>query len=116
VARTGVAYRLNDGSGLQAFAVVVSRSPLPPYCEWKKAHGSPPWGSGLSSQPGAVWWHDGQGLVALTADDPTGERGKDAPIRGGGSAIADLAAWLGAIPGIEAVAVKAFPVPPGEGD
>jgi hypothetical protein len=112
--KTGRVYRLVDGSGLQAFALVVSRRPLPSYCEWKREHGSPPWRGGLSSQPGVVWWHDGQWLLALTADDPTGGRGKDAPIRGGGSAVADLAAWLGAIPGIEAVAVKAFPVPPVE--
>src|SRR5262249_34180679 len=29
------AYRLTDGSGLQAFALVVSRAPLPSYREWK---------------------------------------------------------------------------------
>ena len=59
-----------------------------------------------------VWWHDGQWLVALTADDPSGQRGKDAPIRGGGEVVAELAGWLGAIPGIQAVAVKAFSVSP----
>jgi hypothetical protein len=114
-AKTKVVYRLDNGSGLQAFALVVSRDPLPPYREWEKAQGPPPWRRGLSSPPGVVWWHDGQWLAALTADDPTGRRGKDAPIRGDGSVVAELAAWLGARQGIEAVAVKAFPVPPASG-
>jgi hypothetical protein len=114
-AKTKVAYRLNNGSGLQAFAIVVSHGPLPPYREWEKEHGSPPWQKGLSSPPGVVWWHDGQWLAPLTADDPSGRRGKDAPIRGGGAAVADLADWLGAIPGVEAIAVKAFLVPPAGG-
>ena len=29
-------YRLSEGAGLQAFALVVSRQPLPSYREWKK--------------------------------------------------------------------------------
>jgi hypothetical protein len=111
-AKSEVIYRLEDGSGLQAFALVVSRAPLPPYSEWKKAHGPVPWKKESSSPAGVVWWHDGQWLTPLSLDDPTGQRGKDAPVRGGGSPVADLAAWLRAIKGVDAVAVKAFPVPP----
>ena len=69
----------------------------------------------MSSQPDVVWWHDGRWLVSLTADDPSGQRGPGATIRGGGETIARLADWLGAIPGVEAVTVKAFPVPPASG-
>jgi len=111
-AKTSVVYRLDNGSGLQAFAVVVSRTPLPPYREWRKQHGIAPWKKGSSSPAGVVWLDDGQSLTPLTAGDPTGTRGKDALIRGGGSPVAELAAWLRAIPGVDAVAVKAFPVPP----
>jgi hypothetical protein len=113
--QTWAVYRLDNGPGLQAFALVASRAPLPPYREWRQAHGPPPWRGGLSGQPGVVWWHDGQWLTPLTADDPSGRRGKAATIRGGGDVVAELAEWLGAVPGIEAVAVKAFPVPPASG-
>jgi hypothetical protein len=35
---------LTDGVGFQAFVLVVSRKPLPPYSEWKKARlGNLPW-------------------------------------------------------------------------
>jgi hypothetical protein len=110
--KTDKVYRLEDGAGLHAFALVVSRAPLPPYEKWKNQHGTPTWNKGASSPAGVVWWHDGQSLAPLTSSDPTGTRGKDAPIRGGGNAVAILAAWLRGIPGVDAVAVKAFPVPP----
>jgi len=110
-AKTEVVYRLNDGAGLHAFALVASRTPLPPYREWKKQHGAAPWKKGSASPPGVVWSYDGAWLAPLTAGDPTGTRGKDAPIRGG-SPVGNLAEWLRAVPGVDAVAVKAFPVPP----
>jgi Protein kinase domain len=104
-------YRLNDGFGLHAFALVVSKAPLPSYRDWKSRHGTPPWGKGLSASPGIVWSDDGRQLAALTVDRANGERGAGATIRGGGAAVAELAAWLRAIPGIDVVVVKAFPVP-----
>ena len=104
-------YRLNDGSGLLAFALVVSKSPLPSYRDWKSKHGTPPWRKGLSASPGVVWSDDGRQLAALTVDRVNGERGAGATIRGGGAAVAELAGWLRAIPGVDAVVVKAFPVP-----
>jgi len=113
-AKTEVVYRLNDGAGLHAFALVASRTPLPPYREWKKQHGTAPWKKGSESPPGVVWSYDGQWLAPLTAGDPTGTRGKDAQIRGG-SPVGNLAEWLRAVPGVDAVAVKAFPVPPAPG-
>jgi hypothetical protein len=105
-------YRLNDGSGLIAFALVVSRSPLPSYREWRKHVGTPPWRKGVSGASGVVWWDDGQRLAALAASGGGVERGSGARIRGGGAAVADLARWLRAVPGIDLVAVKAFQVSP----
>ncbi|MGO9467946.1 MAG: serine/threonine-protein kinase, partial [Isosphaeraceae bacterium] len=71
-AKTEVVYRLNDGAGLHAFALVASRTPLPPYREWKKQHGAAPWNKGSQSPPGVVWSYDGGWLAPLTAGDPAG--------------------------------------------
>jgi hypothetical protein len=105
-------YRLNDGTGLLAFALVVSKSPLPSYAEWKNRYGTPPWHNGSSGASGVVWCDDGQRLSALTAESASGQRGAGARSRGGGAAVADLAAWLRAVPGIDTVVIKAFLVPP----
>jgi hypothetical protein len=109
------AYRLGDGSGLQAFALVTSRAPLPSYREWKARHGTPPWQKGLSAAEGVVWWYDGRRLRPLTGDDSRGQRGAGATIRGSGGPVADLAAWLEGRPGVDDVAIKAFVVPPAAG-
>jgi serine/threonine protein kinase len=103
-----VVYRLDNGAGLQAFAVVASRTQLPAYNEWIKRHGVPSWKKGASSPGRVVWWHDGQWLAALTPGGPAATRGKDAPIRGGGNAVAELAAWLRTVPGVDTFAIKAF--------
>jgi hypothetical protein len=39
----GVNYGLDEGAGLQVFALVVSRRPLPPYREWGVWRGASPW-------------------------------------------------------------------------
>jgi hypothetical protein len=104
-------YRLAEGSGLHAFALVVSRDPLPSYRLWKDRHGSPPWPKQAASTPGVVWWYDGQHLRLLSADHAYVPRGQGAAIRGGGGSVAKLAAWLKAIPGVDVVAIKAFWVP-----
>ena len=113
--RPDLVYRLAEGTGLQAFALVVSRAPLPPYREWKARRGSPPWQKGLSAAPGVVWWYDGRRLSSLTGADLKSQRGQGATVRGGGTALAELASWLKADPGVDAVAIKAFPVPPVSG-
>jgi predicted Ser/Thr protein kinase len=111
--RVDLVYRLDNGAGLYAFAVVASRAPLPSYRQWRDQQGSSPWSKGLTGAPGVVWWHDGARLHPLTAGDAAGQRGQGATIRGGGDAVAKLVAWLRARPGVDAVAVKAFPVPAG---
>jgi len=108
--KPGEVYRLDNGAGLYAFAVVASRTPLPPYREWKGGQGTLPWRGGRTGTPGIVWWYDGRRLAPLTAVGPRTKRGKGEEVRGGGEPVAALANWLGALPRVEAVAVKAFTV------
>ena len=64
-AQSSVQYRLSEGAGLHAFALVVSGTPLPSYREWKKRHGLMPWAAKLPCEPGIVWRDDDHGLQAL---------------------------------------------------
>ncbi len=105
-------YRLSEGSGLCAFALVVSRPPLPPYREWKRRIGPLPWAAKLPCEPGVVWHDDDQGLQPLLADDVNGTRGKGVKARGSGEPAAKLAIWLREQPGIDVVTLEAFPVEP----
>jgi hypothetical protein len=107
--------RLSEGAGLHAFALVVSRQPLPPYREWKRRIGRMPWTARLPCEPGVVWRDDGQGLQALLADDSAGTRGKGFKARGSGAPAAELASWLRGLPGVEVVTVEAFSVEPASG-
>ena len=102
--------RLSEGAGLYAFALVVSRQPLPAYREWQKRIGSPPWAANLPSEPGVVWRDDGQGPQPLLADDTAGTRGKGAKARDSGMPAAKLASWLRGLPGVDLVTLEAFPV------
>jgi hypothetical protein len=108
-------YRLSEGAGLHAFALVVSRTPLPSYREWKRRHGPLPWTAKLPCEPGVVWRDDGQGLQPLLAEDSAGTRGKGAKARDADEPTAKLANWLRGLPGVDAVTVEAFPVEPGSG-
>jgi len=114
-AKSDERYRLSEGAGLYAFALVVSRQPLPPYREWKKQHGPMPWAAKLPYEPGVVWRDDDQGLQPLLADDPAGTRGKGVKARGSGGPVATLARWLRGLPGVDAVTLEAFPVEPATG-
>jgi hypothetical protein len=111
----GDSYYLNEGTGLQAFAVVVSRKPLPAFAELIRQHGRPPWPAGpVPGAPGVVWSHDGQWLTARDRDNTAGTRaiGKSRKATGGGAHVEDLAHWLHALPGVEAARVEAFTVEP----
>jgi len=114
-AKSDERYRLSEGAGLHAFALVVSREPLPPYRAWKKQHGPMPWTAKLPCEPGVVWRDDDQGLQPLLADDPAGTRGKGVKARGSGGPVAKLASWLRALPGVDVVTLEAFPVEPASG-
>jgi hypothetical protein len=53
-------FALNDGVGLEAFVLVASARPLPPYADWKTAHGAAPWTSIPAVQ--GVWQGNGEAL------------------------------------------------------
>ena len=108
-------YRLSEGAGLQAFALVVSRQPLPSYREWKKRIGPMAWAAKLPYDPGVVWRDDGQGLQPLLSDDNAGTRGKGVKARDSGEPAAKLASWLRGLPGVDAVTLEAFSVEPAPG-
>jgi serine/threonine protein kinase len=110
--KTGDVYHLGEGTGLHAFALIVSRAELPPFREWAARHGKAPWGRGLEADPGIVWRHNGRYLVPLTVQDQGGQRGKGHEARGGGSDVARLADWLRGLPGVDDILVEAFAVQP----
>jgi serine/threonine protein kinase len=110
--KNGEVYRLSEGAGLYAFALVVSHSPLPSYREWKQRHGPQPWAAKSPHEPRVVWRVDGQGLHALVADQADDNKATGAKARGLGDPVAELARWLRGLPGVDAVALEAFPVEP----
>jgi serine/threonine protein kinase len=107
-ASTGMDYQLEDGTGLQAFAVVASSQPLPSFQEWWSRQGCP-WQK--SEAPPDVVWRtlDGLEVEALTAD-PSDKRGTK-EVRGK-TPVMKLATWLKQRPRVEAAAVLGFAVMP----
>ena len=61
----GVHYGLDEGAGLQAFALVVSSQPLPAFKTWRANGGPSPWRKS-ATPPGVVWFDDGANVEALT--------------------------------------------------
>jgi serine/threonine-protein kinase len=114
LAKSGYKIRLSEGPGLYAFAVVVSRDPLPVYRDWMGPPRPPAWSAKLPGEPGVVWRDDGESPRALVADDGV-TRGKDARPRGAEEPVAKLARWLRGLPGVDAVTLEAFSVEPGPG-
>jgi serine/threonine protein kinase len=114
-AKSDERYRLSEGTGLYAFALVVSREPLPPYRQWKKRVGDAPWAAKQPGEPGVVWRDDGQGPQPLLSDDNAGTRGKGAKAHDSGATTAKLASWLRSVPGVDLVILEAFPVEPAAG-
>jgi serine/threonine protein kinase len=102
----GEAYGLTDGTGLAAFAVVVSSTPLPSFKEWWSHSEGCPWKQ-VKAPPGVVYRANGEDEVE--ALDVDGSRGKGATVKGK-TPIAQLASWLRHIPQIETVQVLGFAV------
>jgi serine/threonine protein kinase len=102
-------YGLDEGEGLQVFAVVVSSQPLPGFKEWKDSLGKSPWGH-FEATSGIVWRGDNEGLDALTAI-PGDNRGKGHEIPGK-TQVSKLIAWLRQDPKVEDVLAVGFPVLP----
>jgi len=106
----GVNYGLNEGEGLQVFAVVASSRPLPAYKTWRPQRKASPWQKAPAS-PGVVWWDNGEEVVALTVENPGGQRSKGQEVRGK-TPVADLTEWLRQAPEVEAVGTVGFAVLP----
>jgi serine/threonine protein kinase len=98
-------YALNDGEGLQVFAVVVLHRPLA-YRDWKSRRGLAPWGR-HTAPPDVVWWDDGAEIERLTATDR--KKGKEVT---GASRVAGLTDWLRKGPEVETAAALGFAVLP----
>jgi hypothetical protein len=103
-------YNLTDGEGLQAFAVVASRQPLPSYAEWRKQRPPLPWKQ-TRALAGVVWKADGmtvRGLFGPVVDTRGEEEKSDKMV------IRDLARALQGVSvgeaKVEAVSVLGFAV------
>jgi hypothetical protein len=93
-----------DTAGLQAFVLVASARPLPPYAEWQAEAGKVPW---KPTALGGVWrWeYDGRQFDRLPLD-----RGSRQERDGEPEALKALCEFFKNRPGLEAVRVIAFPV------
>lgn len=111
-------YGLTDGSGLQAFALVVSDDPLPSFDDWLAGAADCPWRESLAAEEGVVYRHDGQVLTAFTPDHPYGGgRGVGRELRGAGDAeriLEEVMSWLKGTSAFDVIDVWAFYVPPVE--
>jgi hypothetical protein len=105
-----VDYGLDEGEGLQVFAVVASSQPLPAYRAWRQECGSSPWQKAKAA-PGVVWRYDSAGLSALTAADPAGLRAGDHKVPEK-IPLVELMNWLRQAPQAEDVAAVGFAVMP----
>jgi serine/threonine protein kinase len=102
--------RLNDGVGLQAFAVVASRQPLASYVDWRKTRLPLPWGL-TKATPGVVWLSDGTDVTGSFEQGPTRGGEEDMPDK---AALRALAGGLKELPGVAGVSVIGFAVDPPE--
>lgn len=128
--RDGSNYFILDQAGLQAFVLVASSRPLPPYAEWKGRTGGAPWpkadrldGSGLWRFDGADWaqlvekwelepWTKAAAKLKLpdvfkksSGGGPTEKLGKEPP-----KPRAELGEFFRKQPDFDAVQVLSFPV------
>jgi serine/threonine protein kinase len=91
-----------DAVGLQAFVLVASTRPLPPYADWRSQIGPIPW---QSARAAGVWRFDGQEVVQLPR-----ERGTVRQRRGPPQPLLDLCRFFKDRPEFEVVQILAFPV------
>ncbi len=101
-------FGLTDGPGLQAFAVVTSRQPLPPYEKWIGRDGLRARWKPVAAD--GAWRYDDRGFTRVAAV-PRGElrersgSGPPAPFRA-------VCEYLEELPGVDAIQAIAFPVRP----
>jgi hypothetical protein len=97
-------FPLTDGAGLQAFVLVASNEPLPPYQRWRAGLGEVPW---QPTQADGVWRSDGRGLeLAMATRGGTAAPSEPPP------PLSQLHRFLATRPGVVAVRTLAFPVEP----
>ena len=101
----GTEVALEEGTGLQVVALVVSRRPLPAYAQWRQRLGQSPWRR-VAAVPGVVWEDDGTAQLPRTRGPG---RGKGREMTGAAS-LARLTGWLKRAPQVTAVAAVGFPV------
>jgi len=88
--------------GLQAFILVASGKPLPPYARWKGGAGDSPWKHARSE---CVWSYDGRHFEPLGSDRGRVEEFPDLP-----KPFEDVCQSLKGRPDVEAIRGLAFPV------
>jgi serine/threonine protein kinase len=97
---------LDNGAGLQAFVLVASQRPLPPYEQWKAKSAPGPW---RKEHAGGVWSFDGQVFEPLTLRSVEPFPGLPKPFK-------ELCESWKACSDVEAIRGLAFPVQPREGN
>jgi tRNA A-37 threonylcarbamoyl transferase component Bud32 len=98
-------FALTDGTGLQAFVLVISSRRLPPYAQWSQSLGDLPWKSTPSA---AVWRYDG---IEFASDL---RRGGPRPLADLPEPFAASCRALQAVPGVTGIRAMCFPVLPQE--
>jgi hypothetical protein len=73
---TSTYFTLTEGAGVQAFAVVASRSPMPAYRDWYSQRGLMPW---TQMESTGVWRFDGAHVIPITTPRAGAEPGGDEP-------------------------------------
>ena len=106
--RDGQSYVLTGRTGLQAFVVVASREPLPPYEAW-------PGSAGLRRlwkpcDAAQAWSYDGRRFEIISAA-PRGEL-RDRSRSDVPAPFREVCEYLATLPGVEAIQAIAFPVRP----
>jgi hypothetical protein len=105
-------FSLTDGAGLQAFVLIASTEPLPPYERWRAGLGEVPW---QPTQADGVWRSGGRGIELALADTARSrspdQRGPTEPSQPP-PLLSQLYRFLGTRPGVAAVRALAFPVKP----
>jgi hypothetical protein len=98
-------FGFTDGKGLQAFVLVASRHPLPPFADWAAGRAL-----SWSSLPAAgVWSFDGHRWEPRSGPD-AGSRGQIVHLAGVPTPLAEACRRLTEAPGVEIVRAVALPV------
>jgi serine/threonine protein kinase len=99
-------FPLNDGTGLQAFVLLASRMPLPPFAQWEGRR-TLHWEAVRTGTDGVGLWSFNGSAIEPLADGQRGQpRGHDAVPR----PFKELCDWVRQLAGIEAARTIAFPV------